>query len=150
MKLGPNSKPHRGNAGYVCEMRAKLGGHIVIYDREKAGIDGGDRWVVMHEPSSLHVTIHSLKAARQTMQGVAHARTIAEANEHAQIIPQPGGNSAEADDDGAQDTVKTQKRLARKAASDEESNAALDRFMADHENEPSEDGKAALRKAFDL
>jgi hypothetical protein len=28
-------KPHAGNAGYVCERKARLGGHIVVYDRDR-------------------------------------------------------------------------------------------------------------------
>lgn len=149
MKLGPNSKPHRGNAGYVCEMKAKLGGHIVIYDRESGfECDGDYRWIVMHEPSSLHVAIRSLADARHVMKGVAKSTTIDEANCHAQIIPQVAASALAVDDDGADVTVKNAKRLAKKAADDAQRKADLDRFLADPENEPSEEGKAALRRAF--
>jgi hypothetical protein len=146
MKLGPNSKPHRGNAGYVCEMKAKLGGHVVIYDREAPGvsIDADERWIVMHEPSSRHIAIGSKAHARSVMQGVARARTVEEACEHADILPTA--------DDAAEheEPVDKQKRGGNKAlyADDAERDRLLDIFMADPENEPSEAGIAARRKLF--
>lgn len=140
MKLGPNSKPHRNNAGYVCEMKAKLGGHIVIYDRE-AGFecDADSRWIVMHEPSSRHIEIGSLAHARSVMKGVAKATTVGEARQHADILPTVEDHAAH----------ETPVDAPRKAVTPEE-RAALDVFLADPENEPSEEGKAALRKAFGL
>jgi hypothetical protein len=82
------SKPHAGNAGYVCELKAKLGGHIVVYDRAKGcDIDAGDRWIVMHEPSSLHIAVASQRLARDIMQGIARATTRNEALRFADILP---------------------------------------------------------------
>jgi phytoene dehydrogenase-like protein len=53
-------KPHAGNAGFVCERKARLGGHIVVYDRKRGcDVDAGERWIVMHEPSSRHVAIQT-------------------------------------------------------------------------------------------
>jgi hypothetical protein len=82
-------KPHNNNAGYVAELRCRLGGHIVIYDRERGAdyIEGAGRWVVMHEPSSLHVVVGSLAHARSIMKGVARAATRDEAAIHADILP---------------------------------------------------------------
>lgn len=152
MKLGPNSKPHRGNAGYVCEMKCKLGGHIVIYDRESGFDCSADyRWIVMHEPSSLHVAVRSLGQARAVMKGVAKSTTIDEANGHAQIVPQPTSQpDVDRGDDGAEVSVRNQKRLAKQAEQNATRKAALDRFQADPDNEPSAEGKAALRTAFGL
>ena len=70
-------------------MRCRLGGHIVIYDRKRGAsdIEGDGRWVVMHEPSSLHVVVGSLDHARSIMKGVARAATRDEAAIHADILP---------------------------------------------------------------
>lgn len=70
-------KPHNDNAGYVCELKSKhpkLPGHFVIYDRDadpSPGIDADERWILMHEPSSHHVAIGSLKHARELMKAAA-------------------------------------------------------------------------------
>lgn len=68
-------KPHNDIAGYVCELKCKrpCGGHVVIYDRNNGAdwIDGDERWVVMHEPSSLHVAVSSLTQARSLMKDAA-------------------------------------------------------------------------------
>jgi len=66
-----NRKPHNGNAGYVCERKCRVGGHIVIYDRDRTDIDADHRWIVMHEPSSVHVAIKSQRAARDLMKSLA-------------------------------------------------------------------------------
>lgn len=64
-------KPHSRNLGYVSERKCKAscGGHIVIYDRE-AGFDcdADERWIVMHEPSSIHVAVKSRKDAYDVMR----------------------------------------------------------------------------------
>lgn len=133
-------KPHSGNAGYVCELRCKLGGHIVIYDRQNGAdyIDADDRWIVMHEPSSLHVSVRSLAHARDIMKGVARAETRHDACLYADILPH------DTDDGGAEMKAREEKLSAP------DRKAALDRFMADEENHPTEEGKAALRVAFGL
>lgn len=67
-------KPHNNNAGYVAERvcRHPVGGHIVIYDREKGfEIDAGERWIVMHEPSSVHFAVSSRKQAYADMKEFA-------------------------------------------------------------------------------
>ena len=67
-------KPHNDNLGYVCELKCKApcGGHIVIYDRAKGfDCDADHRWIVMHEPSSLHVAVPSLRDARAFMKSAA-------------------------------------------------------------------------------
>lgn len=67
-------KPHSDNVGYVAELKCKApcGGHIVIYDRERGfDIDADHRWIVMHEPSSLHVSVPSLRRARAEMKDAA-------------------------------------------------------------------------------
>lgn len=139
MKLGPNSKPHRGNAGYVCEMKCKLGGHVVIYDR-KSGfeIDADSRWIVMHEPSSRHIEIASLAHARTVMQGVARARTVDDARLHADILPTT--------EDNAEHEEPVKKRLPQRSQA--ERDADLEIFMEDPENEPSEAGIAARKRMF--
>jgi hypothetical protein len=82
-------KPHNDQLGYVSERKCKLGGHIVILDRQNGAdwIDADERWVVVHEPSTLHVSVTSLKAARSIMSGVATASTPDEARQFADIIP---------------------------------------------------------------
>jgi hypothetical protein len=82
-------KPHNNNAGYVCELRCRLGGHIVIYDRQHGAgdIEGDGRWVVLHEPSSLHVVVGSLAHARSIMKGGGRTATRDEAAVHADILP---------------------------------------------------------------
>jgi hypothetical protein len=75
-------KPHNVNAGYVCELvskHPKLPGHIVIYDRDaepSPGIDADERWIVMHEPSSHHVAVPSLAAARLVMKAMANGSNV--------------------------------------------------------------------------
>lgn len=69
-------KPHNQNAGYVTERKSKhpkLPGHFVIYDREQPNvdIDADERWIVMHEPSSYHVSCTSLRVAREVMEVMA-------------------------------------------------------------------------------
>lgn len=81
-------KPHNENAGYRCELKCKLGGHIVIYDRQQGfDCDANYRYVVMHEPSSLHVAVSSMPQARSIMKGVANAETFEEAKQIADILP---------------------------------------------------------------
>jgi hypothetical protein len=85
---GQRQEAHNNNAGYVCELRCRLGGHIVIYDRKNGAgdIEADYRWVVMHEPSSLHVAVGSLDHARSIMKGVSRAHTIGQAAELADIL----------------------------------------------------------------
>jgi hypothetical protein len=67
-------------------VKAWPGGHVVIYDRvgiqreispgqvvraPADWIDGTDRWVVMHEPSSVHVTVTTERTARELMKAAA-------------------------------------------------------------------------------
>jgi len=70
-------KPHSEIAGYVAERKClrPCGGHVVIYDRKNGGdwIDADDRWVVFHEPSTLHVSVPSLAFARDIMKNAAAA-----------------------------------------------------------------------------
>ena len=80
---GPR-KPHSANAGYVAELKchAPCGGHIVIYDRDGGfDIDADYRWIVMHEPSSLHVSVKCLSMARFVM------KECAAGNPEADILP---------------------------------------------------------------
>ena len=101
---GPPSvrKPHRGNAGYVCERKSKhpkLPGHFVIYDRDASpspGIDADHRWIVMHEPSSAHVAVASLRSARELMKAMADGSNDADFGQHG-----PDGATAGDDDEGA-------------------------------------------------
>ncbi len=63
-------KPHSANLGYVSERkcRAECGGYIVVYDRDKGfECDADERWIVMHEPSSIHVAVRSRKEAYDVM-----------------------------------------------------------------------------------
>lgn len=82
------SKPHAGNAGYVCERKARLGGHVVVYDRT-AGFDcdAGERWIVQHEPSGRHVAIATERQARALMKSLAEARSIDDARAIADVFP---------------------------------------------------------------
>lgn len=151
MKLGPNTKPHRDLAGYVCEMKAKLGGHIVIFDRENGAsdIDADERWIVMHMPSTQHIAVQSQAIARDVMKGVAKSTTINEACRYADILPRRAENGAAADDEGAEITERNERRHRKADAyTDKQRDADLDRFMADPENEPSPEGKAALHRLF--
>lgn len=133
-------KPHSGNAGFVCELKCKLGGHVAIYDRDAAGvgIEADYRWIVMHEPSSLHVAIRSQADARHIMKGVAKAATLDEAAGFADILPEPG------------DPIVLEAPAIEQPAAAADRQAALERFLADPENETSAEGKASLRIAFGL
>jgi hypothetical protein len=66
-------KPHSINAGYVSERKMKDGtGHVVIYDTQNGfDLDGEDRWIVMHEPSSIHVSVPSKAKAYEVMKDTA-------------------------------------------------------------------------------
>lgn len=73
-------KPHAGNAGFICERKARLGGHIVVYDRKRGcQVDADERWIVMHEPNSRHLAIATETHARHVMKTLAEARTVDEA-----------------------------------------------------------------------
>ncbi len=67
-------KPHAGNLGYVAERTVSdpIGGHVVIYDRA-AGFDcdADERWIVMHEPTSVHIAVHSRAGAYRVMRAAA-------------------------------------------------------------------------------
>jgi len=67
-------KPHSVNIGYVTERKAKdpIGGHVVIYDRN-AGFDcdADYRWIVMHEPTSVHIAVSSRAHAYDLMKAAA-------------------------------------------------------------------------------
>lgn len=94
MKAVSARKPYRENAGYVASRKCYVegvGGHIVIYDRTKGfECDADDRWIVMHEPSSLHVSVATLDHARHLMSAIAVCSTRDEAREHADILPRDG------------------------------------------------------------
>lgn len=94
-------KPHAVNAGYVAERKCWLGGHVVIYRTAEAGFDADEkaRWTVMHEPSSLHVCVETRAVAYDIMRGVAAARTLDEAREYADILPD-GENLADDEETG--------------------------------------------------
>lgn len=85
METRSTRKPYSEILGYVASRRcqAACGGWIVIYDR-KAGFDcdADERWIVMHEPSSLHVAVRSREDAYEAMRQAA-AGTLAE------ILPEP-------------------------------------------------------------
>lgn len=72
IKSRPKRKPHNHISGYVCERKhnGPDAGHIVVYDRKNGAdwIDGEERWVVMHEPSSCHVTVPTKKVAIAIMK----------------------------------------------------------------------------------
>jgi hypothetical protein len=144
-------KPHAGNAGYVCERKARLGGHIVVYDREHgADVDADYRWIVMHEPSSLHVAVQTEREARALMKDLAEARTLEDARQFADLFPRLAESSLEHDDDQAVNAPRPPRQAKAKELSAEERAALFDRFWADPENEPTPEGKAALRKLFGL
>ncbi|MCL4473527.1 MAG: hypothetical protein M1455_06260 [Actinobacteria bacterium] len=86
--MASTRKPHNDVPGYVCELKATMGGHAVIYDRQRGAdwIDAEYRWIVMHEPSTKHVAISSLSHARSIMKGWARSTTIEEACMHADIL----------------------------------------------------------------
>lgn len=142
MKLGPNSKPHRNEPGYIAEMKCRTGGHIVIFDLDVRLPEnreaGAKRWRVQHEPSSNGATVDTLKRARGNMKLLAKARTAQEAGPLQHIIP------AFSDDIEREEPVK--QAAPRRAQA--EIDADLDTFMADPENEPSEAGIAARRRLF--
>lgn len=79
-------KPHNDLAGYVAERKchAPCGGHIVIYDRHNGFVcDADDRWIVMHEPSSLHVSVPTKAHAYDLMKACAAGEPAAD------ILPEP-------------------------------------------------------------
>lgn len=79
-------KPHQMIAGYVTERicHAPCGGHVVIYDRNLGfEIDAEYRWIVMHEPSSLHVSVSSRETAYAIMYDAARGGHMAD------ILPEP-------------------------------------------------------------
>ena len=64
-------KPHSDNVGYVSERKVKapVGGHVVIYDREMGfDCDADYRWIVMHEPSGTHISVRSREMAYDVMK----------------------------------------------------------------------------------
>lgn len=76
-----NRKPHNDDAGYVCELVSKhprLPGHIVIYDRKNGAewIDADERWIVMHQPTTHHISVRSLRTARALMKAVANGSDV--------------------------------------------------------------------------
>lgn len=77
-----NRKPHMENDGYVTERKSKhpkLPGHFVVYDRENGfDCDADDRWIVMHEPSSAHVSVPTLASARALMVDMANGEDMAD------------------------------------------------------------------------
>lgn len=81
-------KPHNGLAGYVCELKShhpKLPGHFVILDRDaepSPGIDADHRWIVVHEPSTHHVAVPSLRTARAIMKGMAHGENVVDLGQY--------------------------------------------------------------------
>ena len=89
-------KPHNDIAGYVAELKCHrpCGGHIVIYDRKNGAdwIDADDRYIVMHEPSSLHVSVTNMPTARDLMKDAARGEGQAQAD----IIPGEGSNTEDA------------------------------------------------------
>ena len=65
-------KPFNDVVGYVCMLKCSVGGHVVVYDTERGfEIDADYRWIVMHEPSSIHVSAPTLAHARELMKAVA-------------------------------------------------------------------------------
>ena len=81
-------KPYNNLAGYVCSLKCRLGGSVVVLDRrEVPEVDADERWVLMHMPSTRHVAVRTLAHARDAMKGVARAATRNEAARHADILP---------------------------------------------------------------
>ena len=113
-------KPHAELAGFVCERKARLGGHVVVYDR-KSGFDcdAGERWIVQHEPSGRHVAIATEASARATMKSLAEARTLHDAQLVADLFP-AGGEDLEPVDRVDEEPA---------AASGRRQLEALDRYM---------------------
>lgn len=80
--------PYTRNAGHTASIPAKLGGWIVVYDRSRGfELDADDRWIVMHEPSTGHISIKSREKALFIMHAVANADSISAAQVHADILP---------------------------------------------------------------
>lgn len=72
MAYGTTRKPYCHVAGYRTMRVCKAGGHVVIYDRKQgADIDADYRYVVMHEPSTIHVAVSSMPKAMELMKQVA-------------------------------------------------------------------------------
>lgn len=74
-------KPYNQNCGYVASLKchAPCGGHIVIYDRNRGfECDASHRWIVMHEPSSHHISVKYLPDARVIMKDSASGGRIAD------------------------------------------------------------------------
>jgi len=64
-------KPYNDVCGYVSSRKcqAECGGHIVIYDRQNGfEIDADERWIIMHELSSLHIAVPSRSGAYRDMK----------------------------------------------------------------------------------
>lgn len=113
-----NRKPHSDNAGYVSERKCAAGGHVVIYDREKGlDLDGDYRWVVMHEPSSVHVCVSSKTRAYEVMYDAAidPFETLGLARDWQQTPPVAAA-TAQAESAGTVDLSVDRDQLARDTA----------------------------------
>lgn len=151
MKLGPNTKPHRGEPGYVCEMRCKTGGHIVIYDLDirlpENREAGAKRWRVQHEPSSVGAGVESLKSARANMKMLAKATSADDAGVLWYILPQFSVSAPAIGELPAHIVIEPKQR----AATDTARAAAFKRFMDDDwDQPPSRERMDDLSVAFGL
>lgn len=69
-------KPYCREPGYVASLKCRLGGWIVVYDRDAPDCDipANDRWIVRHLPTKRLVSVSSEARARQLMKTLASAR----------------------------------------------------------------------------
>lgn len=69
------ARPFCNAPGYVASFKCRLGGWIVLYDREAEGCDisAPTRWVVMHQPSTRYVARGSREGARALAHAAAEA-----------------------------------------------------------------------------
>lgn len=73
-----HARPYCKAPGYVASAKCRLGGWIVLYDRDAPGADisSPERWIVMHQPSTRFVVRGNRKAARALMRAAAEARDL--------------------------------------------------------------------------
>lgn len=72
-------KPYNDTAGYVASRKCVKGGHIVILDRKNGAdwIDADERWIVVHFPSSGHVSVATRETAYTLMKDTAQGNDVA-------------------------------------------------------------------------
>ena len=87
-------KPYNDVIGYVASLKAKTGGHVVIYDRQKGFDPGGDsRYIVCMEPGGGMIGETSMPKARATMKYLAGCTTVSDCNAYFDGVKEENDNA---------------------------------------------------------